>query len=204
MFSWISGIVPAHGSSTCRRTPPRRSKTASCSGAGGLQKQALFAQVRANVGRRIPAWGEVFRADFCGHARKDGRIDHRPFQGSVFTCQHPDICRLRGKAVAARRVRSMVRAIGMSFVRVVRRRRGRGCLRNVGGVVAKSGNRVATRKKCRIQPEYHPRQYHGHVREPARNPWAFYYWRCDYRCQRHGYKLHLGCCGLLIQVKPAS
>jgi len=203
-FRAYRDMVPARGTSTCRKTPPRRVETTSCSGACGLQKQALFAQVRTNGGRRNPAWGEVFGVDYRYQISSNRRVNCEPFQGGVFSCQHPNICRLRAKAVPARRVRAMVRAIGMSFVRVVRRLCSRGCLRNVSGVVAKRGNGFAARKKCRIQPEHHPRQYHGHVRKPARNPWALYFWRCDCRCQRHGYKLHLGCCGLLIQVKLAS
>lgn len=162
------------------------SKRPLCSGTCGLQKQALFAQVQTNGGRRNPAWGEVFRADYCCQTRRNRRIDCEPFQGGVFSCQHPDICRLRTKAVAARRVRAMVRTIGMSFVRVVRRLCGRDCLRNVSGVVADSGNRFTARKKCCIQPEHYPCQYHAHVREPALNPWALDFWRCDCRCQRHG------------------
>lgn len=148
-----------------------------CQCEAGLNQQALSAQVEANRWRGgvVLARREVCRVGYCCESSGNRYIDCEPFRVDAI-CWRSCIGFINRrsciKGVAARRAGAMVRAFGLRFAGVVCRLCGRGCLRNVTGVVAESGGkRLAAWKKRRVEPERRPGQHQDHAREPVRNAW---------------------------------
>ena len=90
--------------------------------------------------------------------------DAMPWQYRIFATNR----RSRIQLVIARRLRAMVRVLGMGYAGGVRRRCDRDRLRNVIGVIVKGDRKgFATRENCTVKPEYDPGQHHRPARRPT-------------------------------------